>query len=89
MKRLQLLLPTKGISAERALLTIAPRIARLMDRPMTTSELWDEFRRSQLRTSEGQRITFDWFTLGVVLLFTIGAVDFDSKGRLRRTDVPS
>lgn len=82
-------MPTKGLSAERALISIAPRIAGQITHPMTTSELWDRFQVEEQARSSRSRITFDWFALGLTTLFTIGVIETDSSGRLRRTDVPA
>jgi len=84
-----MLLPTKGLSAERALISLAPRIAGQMSHPMTTSQLWESFQTEENVRSPRGRITFDWFALGLTTLFAIGVVEFDARGRLRRTDVPA
>jgi hypothetical protein len=76
-----MILPTKGIPPSQALLAVAGEALRSLDEAKTVSRLWDDFRR----TSDPRiDITFDWFVLGLDLLFILGAVELD-RGRLRRT----
>lgn len=75
-----MILPTKGITPDRALLTVGARVLSLLDVPKTVSRLWDETRCS---SSAHQEMTFDWFVLALDLLFIMDAVDVE-RGRLRR-----
>jgi hypothetical protein len=79
-----MILPTKGIPPDRALLTVGGEILRRLDEPKTVSRVWDELRR--VRTPLAPRLTFDWFILALDLLWLVGAVEFD-KGRLTRAAV--
>jgi hypothetical protein len=75
------ILPTKGIAPNKALLAIAGEILRSLDEVKTVSRLWDDFRKHSDPSAE---IPFDWFILGLDLLFIFGCVEFD-RGRLRST----
>lgn len=79
-----MILPTKGISPQRALVTLGADILGLLPQPKTVSRLWDDFRKTK---PEGS-VTFDWFVLSLDLLFLMGVVEFDS-GRVRRSAVAS
>lgn len=79
-----MILPTKHIRPERALLTIGAEILGCLCEPMTVSRVWDELRKRRGDTSEPSAITYDWFILALDLLFIVKAVDFDS-GVLRKT----
>lgn len=45
--KLLMLLPTKGIEPERALLTIGARIVSLLESPATITGLWERFWNAQ------------------------------------------
>lgn len=78
-----MILPTKGILPRQALLSVGADILRLLTDSKTVSRLWSEYRKQ----SE-QSVTFDWFVLGLDLLFLFGAIEFE-RGRIRRTAVRS
>jgi hypothetical protein len=74
-----MILPSKHLSEDRALITIGAEVLRQLDQPKTVSRLWAELKRGQHAA-----ITYDWFVLGLDLLYTIGVVEF-SRGRVART----
>lgn len=80
-----MILPTKGIPSNKALLAVAGEALRSLREAKTISRLWDDFRRLSDPRSE---VTFDWFVLGLDLLFILGAIELD-QGRLRRTTAGS
>jgi len=81
-----LFLPTKGISAERALLTIGAEILSTLETPAGVSAAWERYRATH---ADGDRelITFDWFALALSALFSLGLIDWTAGGRLERRDV--
>ena len=76
-----MILPTKGIPPRRALLTLGGDILRQLTDSKTVSRLWDDFREDRPTSAE---VTFDWFVLGLDLLFALGAVEYE-RGRVRRS----
>ena len=76
-----MILPTKGIAPDRALLTIGGELLRLLDEPKTVSRVWEEVSRGRSTTRES--ISYDWFVLALDFLFAAKAVDL-VKGRLYR-----
>ena len=81
-----LLLPNRGLSAERALLTIGAEILPLLDRPSSVSGLWDRFSTGRAE-SRSERVTFDWFSLSLTALYAIGMIDWTADGQLERQRV--
>lgn len=81
-----MLLPTKGIEPDRALLKIGADLLELLDQPATVSGLWERFCRSN-RKQHGPTITFDWFALTLAMLFALRAIECDRQGLLRRGSV--
>lgn len=75
-----MILPTKGILPRQALLSVGADILRLLSDSKTVSRLWNEYQKQS-----AQSATFDWFVLGLDLLFVFGAVEFE-RGRIRRID---
>jgi hypothetical protein len=76
-----MILPTKGIPPNKALLAVAGEALRSLRETKTVSRLWGDFRKISDPNAE---VTFDWFVLGLDLLFILGVVELD-QGRLRRT----
>lgn len=79
-----MILPTKGIQADRALLAVGADILRLLDEPKTVSRLWDEMRAHRSKQPVPSTLSFDWFVLALDLLHAIGAVEME-QGRLIRS----
>ena len=75
-----MILPTKGISSDKALLSIGALILRDLDEPKTVSRLWADLRRVEEGPLE---LTFDWFVLALDLLYLMGTLDY-LDGRIIR-----
>ena len=84
---MRMLLPTKGISAERALLTVGSQILEALSGPSTVSSLWDRFSREHQPPRGAERVTFDWFSTALATLHAMGLVEWSQSGYLRRSDV--
>lgn len=75
-----MILPTKGIAPDKALISVGARILEALDQPKTVSRLWAELRE---RNTAALQISFDWFVLGLDLLYAIGTIDY-AEGQVRR-----
>lgn len=78
-----MILPSKHLSHERALLTVGATILRCLQQPMTVSALWE----NMLCPAEGYTVApirYDGFVLALDLLFLVGAIDLQN-GLLRRS----
>ena len=75
-----MILPTKGIGSDKALLSIGAAILRDLDEPKTVSRLWANLRRVEEGPPD---LTFDWFVLALDLLYLMGTLDYLS-GRVVR-----
>lgn len=76
-----MILPSKHIAADRALLTIGAEILILLERPRTASYVWDVLRRKR---EHGRVFGYDWFILALDLLFMLGAIEYKG-GSLTRS----
>lgn len=80
-----MILPTKHLPTERSLIAIGADIVKLLDEPKSVSTLWLEFQ--ELNERQNRWLSFDWFTLGIAMLYTLDAVD--QRGhRIHRREVP-
>ena len=79
-----MILPTKHIRPDRALLTVGGELLGCLREPMTVSRLWDELRGRRGQQSELTPVNYDWFILALDLLFLVGAVDF-VRGLIRKS----
>ena len=75
-----MILPTKHISADRALLTIAGQLLTQLDAPVTPTRLWNDTRK---RYSPNP-IAYQWFVLALDLLFLMGLIELSSDGLVQR-----
>ena len=93
-----MILPTKHLREDQALIVLGAELLALLDEPKTVSRLWDELRRaraapapalaanrpSQTRPAQARgSVPFDWFILALDLLYLLGAVEHQ-RGRIRR-----
>lgn len=76
-----MILPTKGLAVDRALLSIGAEVIRRLDRPKTISRLWEQL--GKRKSSLLEAVSYDWFLLALDLLYLLNAIEFD-EGRLRR-----
>ena len=79
-----MILPSKHLKPDRALLTVGADILLLLNkRPCTVSKLWDDLREQQSQKSVETKIAFDLFILALFLLYILGAITFED-GILKR-----
>lgn len=74
-----MILPTKHIPEESALIGVGAALLRFLGQPTTVSGLWERVR------NEPNVGTFERFTLASNLLFLIGAIDL-RDGLIVRSD---
>jgi hypothetical protein len=80
-----MILPSKHLKTDRALIGIGGEVLQLLDQSKTVSRLWEEFRES--RSQQGKHeVGFDRFVLTLDMLFLFGAIDFDRGRIVRRGD---
>ncbi len=76
-----MILPTKRVGEDRALITLAAHVPDRLDEAKTVSRLWEEVQRSRNERAARSLVTYDWYVLALDLLYAIGAVDL-VQGRL-------
>ncbi|MNT13049.1 hypothetical protein D3C72_1480040 [compost metagenome] len=78
-----MILPTKYLPHDRALLSVGAEILAQLKEPRTVSELWECVREDRMKRVAATPLSFDWFVLALNLLYAVTAVDF-SNGVVRR-----
>jgi hypothetical protein len=72
-----MILPSKHLSQNRALVGVGADIISQLQEPITVSELWERVRGIRsLRTDESP-LSFDWFVLALTFLHAIYLIDID------------
>jgi len=80
-----MLLPTKGLSFDRALVTIGADILEVLTVPTSVSGLWERFTSARRTSSSAERVTFDWFSLALASLYAMGVVEPTRNDYIRRS----
>ena len=70
-----MILPSKHISQNRALLTIGAKILQQLSRPVTISALWEQMSRSPRERTETPVLRYRTFVLALDLLFMMNAIE--------------
>jgi hypothetical protein len=79
-----MILPSKHLDQDRALLTVGAQILSRLKQPETVSALWEQVsREAAVPASNPKSLRFDAFVLALDLLFLMGAIQLD-KGLIRR-----
>jgi hypothetical protein len=81
-----MILPSKHLSHDRALLTVGGHLLTFLTYPRTISALWEELNRQVevLDISLRHRITYDWFILALDLLYALSAIELENGLVTRR-----
>lgn len=80
-----MILPSKHISQERALLTVAGLVLQTLKNPKTVSATWEEIPlRSETVPNSTASLGYDSFVLALDFLCSIGAVEYENGLLTRR-----
>jgi hypothetical protein len=82
-----MILPTKSIGQDLALLTVGAQIIQQLERPATVSAAWDRVTSFRTSINAPSALPFWWFALALDLLFTMGAIEL-ADGQLMRSNAP-
>lgn len=77
-----MILPSKHLSQDRALLTVGADLLRGLSTPKTVSRLWLEAKDAPAGRAP---LSYDWFILALDLLFALGLIDYH-RGLLARVE---
>lgn len=71
-----MILPSKHLSQDRALLSIGAKILRQLQRPKTVSAIWDELSKTNEKTVM-PNIDYNSFILALDLLYSMNAISLE------------
>jgi len=80
-----MILPTKHLPSDKALLTLGAEVLLILDEPRTVSQVWDRVRAKNSGSTPKRAIGYDWFVLSLDLLFAMGTIRID-RGRVSRVN---
>ncbi len=70
-----MILPSKHLPQDRALLTVGAAILRHLSHPLTVSALWEQMPRAAVDHKASLPMRYDGFVLALDLLFLVGAIE--------------
>lgn len=73
-----MIVPTKHLAVDRSLIAVGAVLLEQLQTPLSVSRLWEEAREAR------EVVSYDLFTLGLSMLFGIGAVTL-TDGVLQRS----
>ena len=77
-----MILPSKHIKLSESFIGISGFLLKLLKEPMTIDDLWTKFQKVNNTPLYPAYHSFDNVVLGLNLLFSIGAIDIDEKGKI-------
>jgi len=77
------LLPSKAIPTDQALLAVGAQILIQLERPGSVSAVWDRLQEWRSAHNVETALPFWWFSLAIDVLYAIGVVD-QRNGELMR-----
>ncbi len=80
-----MILPSKHISQDRALLTVGSRILKRLERPKTVSAVWEELPREPKKAKYAvSPLSYNRFVLALDFLFLMGTIELADGLLMRR-----
>jgi hypothetical protein len=71
-----MILPSKHLSQERALLSVGAKVLECLAKPRTVSAVWVELtRKNEMSNGPTTPFGFDGYVLALDLLFLLGAIE--------------
>jgi len=78
-----MILPTKHLRSDRALISVASEILQLVKRKSTVSSLWNDLQEKHKVFLRYGDVPYDWFVLALDLLYLIGMIE-EQGGFIKR-----
>lgn len=78
-----MILPSKHINLSESFIGLSGFLLKLLNKPMTIDDLWQEFQKVNNTVQYPAYHSFDNIVLGINLLYFIGAIEIDIKGKIQ------
>lgn len=79
-----MILPTKHLRPDRALISVASEIFEFINKRSTVSSIWNALQDKNKVLLEGRTVPFDWFILALDLLYLMDLVEEKSGFIVRK-----
>lgn len=76
--------PTKAISPDRAILTVAAQVLQQLDSSATIDQTWARLRVWREQNRQPSPVSFGWFILACDVLYAMGIVEIQDGLLIRR-----
>ncbi|MCG7990591.1 MAG: hypothetical protein JAY98_03530 [Candidatus Thiodiazotropha lotti] len=73
-----MILPSKHLSPDRALITVASEVLEMVGSRSTVSSIWNDLKDSRKEKVRFDTLSYDWFILSLTLLFIMGIIEEDA-----------
>ena len=80
-----MVLPTKHLSAEKAIISLGGHLLTCLSYEMTISEHWEKTKKRQRNLSKPNLFSFETYVLTLDFLFIVGALELHN-GMLRKAE---
>ena len=77
-----MILPSKHIKLSESFIGLGGFLLKLLKETMTIDDLWTKFQKVNNTSQYPAYHSFDNVVLGLNLLFSIGAIEIDEKGKI-------
>ena len=77
--------PTKGISADRALITVGAQVLQQLDQPATVTAVWHSLREWRAKTGYQANLPYSWFILALDVLHALDVLRYENGLLVKRS----
>lgn len=70
-----MILPTKHLSANRSLISVASEVFELIDKKSTISSMWNDLQEKHKSLLRHGDVPYDWYILALDLLYMMGLIE--------------
>lgn len=76
--------PTKGISVDRALLTVGAQVLQQLDQPATVTAVWHSLKQWRDKIGYQANLPYSWFVLALDVLHALDVVQYEDGLLVKR-----
>lgn len=77
--------PTKGISVDRALLTVGAQVLQQLDEPATVTAVWHSFKEWRRKAGYQANVPYSWFILALDVLHALDVLRYEDGLLVKRS----
>lgn len=77
--------PTKGITVDRALLTVGAQVMQQIEEPTTVSAIWHSLKEWRRENGYRGNLSYSWFILALDTLHALGILTYENGLLVKRS----